>query len=72
MEDFRAKLPNLIARGFPSPDPDTGNFDLHAIERWCDARHGNLFGTGSTMQARDAANGTVVKDRITAMRAGGK
>ncbi len=33
---FHEKLPNLIARGFPPPDPDTGNFDLHAIDRWCD------------------------------------
>lgn len=62
LEDFNAKLPKLIDRGFPRPDPDTGNFDLHAIDRWCDARHGHLFGTGSTVQARDA--GDVFKDRI--------
>jgi len=29
---FPRKMPNLIARGFPPPDPDTGNFDLHAID----------------------------------------
>jgi len=25
---FADKLPNLFARGFPRPDPDTGNFDF--------------------------------------------
>jgi len=63
--EFDAVLPNLIARGFPKPDPDTGNFDLVAIDKWCDARHAYLFGNAS-MQARDAS--TVAKDRIEAMR----
>lgn len=65
--DFNARLANLIARGFPKADPDTGNFDLHAIDKWCDARHSHLFG-GVNMQARDA--GAVVDDRIAAMRRG--
>jgi hypothetical protein len=68
LAEFSAVLPNLIGRGFPRADPDTGNFDLHAIDRWCDARHTHLFGTGSEMQARDA--GTVAKDRIAMMRRG--
>ena len=70
LEEFTAALPNLVARGFPPSDPDTGNFDLHAIDRWCDARHRHLFGTGATMQARDA--GAVVKDRIASMRGTGR
>jgi hypothetical protein len=65
--DFDAALPNLLARGFPGPDPDTGNFDLQAIDRWCDARHSHLFGM-ATVQARDAS--TVAKGRIAAMRGG--
>jgi hypothetical protein len=64
---FHEKLPNLIARGFPPPDPDTGNFDLHAIDRWCDSRHAHLF-DGLLMQARDA--GSVAASRIAAMRGG--
>jgi hypothetical protein len=64
---FKAKLPNLIARGFPLPDADTGYFDLCAIDRWCDARHAHLFGDGSEMQARDAS--TIAKERIAKMRA---
>jgi hypothetical protein len=66
LADFRASLPNLIARGFPSPDPDTGNFDLVAVDKWCDARHPHLFGGSAQMQARDAS--TVARDRIDNMR----
>lgn len=65
--DFNARLAKLIARGFPKADPDTGNFDLHAIDRWCDARHSHLFG-GATLGARDAS--AVAGDRIANMRRG--
>lgn len=67
-EAFARALPNLVARGFPKQDPDTTNFDLAAIDRWCDARHPHLFGGGVEMGARDAR--TVVSDRIAMMRAG--
>jgi hypothetical protein len=66
--EFDAHYDNLIARGFPAPDPDTGNFDMHAVDRWCNARHPHLFG-GAVMQARDAS--TVAKERIEKMKAGG-
>src|SRR5262245_54316679 len=49
LAEFQAMLGNLLARGFPAADPDTGNYDLHAIDRWCDARHIHLFG-GAGMQ----------------------
>jgi hypothetical protein len=64
--EFNTLLPNLIARGFPRPDPDTGNFDMVAIDRWCDIRHRHLFGEGTDMLARDAS--TVAKDSIAKMR----
>src|SRR5262249_51970388 len=38
--EFHAKLPALLARGFPQPDPTTGMFDLAAIDEWMTARHG--------------------------------
>ena len=66
VEEFGRVLPNLIARGFPAPDPDTYNFDLVAIDRWCDARHRHLFGGYEAIQARDAS--TVVQDRIAQMK----
>ena len=65
---FDAAMPNLIARGFPRPDPDTGNLDLEAINRWCDSRHPHLFDPGTAGNgARNAAD--VVADRLAAMRA---
>jgi hypothetical protein len=64
--EFNAALPDLPARGFPQADPTTGNFDLAAIDRWCDARHPHLFGSGAAMQARDA--GDVVHDRLAKLR----
>jgi hypothetical protein len=39
MTEFQVKLPTLIARGFPQPDPTTGMFDLAAINQWMTARH---------------------------------
>lgn len=39
LERFLALLPRLLSRGFPPSDPDTGNYDLDAIDRWRAARH---------------------------------
>jgi hypothetical protein len=65
---FEACYPNLIARGFPPPDPDTGNFDMLAVDRWCDGRHPHLFGGSAIMQARDAS--AVARGRIEKMKSG--
>jgi hypothetical protein len=65
--ELEAVLSDLLARGFPQADPTTGNFDLAAIDRWCDARHPHLFG-GGAMQARDARD--VVQNRLAKLRAG--
>ena len=69
-EAFIAALPNLIARGFPKPDPDTANFDLDAIDAWRRARHPHLYSGRPEFAARDAT--TVAQDRIASMRAGAK
>jgi hypothetical protein len=66
--EFNAALPDLLKRGFPQADPTTGNFDLAAIDRWCDARHPHLFGGAAAMQARDAKD--VVQDRLAKLKAG--
>jgi hypothetical protein len=66
LAEFNAALPALRAGGFPQADPTTGNFDLAAIDRWCDARHPHLFGGGAVMQARDARD--VVQDRLAKLR----
>jgi hypothetical protein len=36
---FKEALPDLYRRGFPAPDPTTGNFDLQAIDEWRRSRH---------------------------------
>jgi hypothetical protein len=51
--EFEAVLPNLIERGFPKPNPDTGNFDLDAIDVWRRSRYPHLFLTEAP-RARDA------------------
>ncbi|WP_024341222.1 hypothetical protein [Bradyrhizobium japonicum] len=66
VDAFVAALPNLIARGFPKPDPDTGNFDIDAIDAWRRRRHPHLFAAGGEFGPVDAS--TVARDRIEAMR----
>lgn len=70
--EFIAILPRLMSRGFPSPDPDTGMFDLEAIDRWRRRRHPHLFPEDGALtplpSARDAAE--VVSGRLARMRGG--
>ncbi len=68
VEAFYVALPNLIARGFPKADPDTGNFDIDAMDAWRRARHPHLFTGRAEFGARDAS--TVAQDRIAIMRGG--
>jgi hypothetical protein len=44
VDKFNEVLPRLLARGFPAPDPDTGNFALEAIDQWRKLRTPQLFG----------------------------
>jgi hypothetical protein len=41
-EEFIKLLPNLFDRGFPRPDPDTGNYGLDAVDLWRRRRDGLL------------------------------
>jgi len=61
LREFADLLPRLEARGFPSPDPDTGNYDLKKIDEWMDNRS---IVTPRNF-ARDARE--VVDDRIERM-----
>lgn len=58
---FMARLPELLARGFPGPDPTTGCFDLKAVAAWQDRRSG-FKGHLPELTAVDAT--TVVKSRL--------
>jgi hypothetical protein len=44
LDEFNKRMPNLLLRGFPSADPDTGMFDLDAIDQWRKLRSPALFG----------------------------
>ena len=67
LTDFEALLPRLIGRGFPEPDPDTGNFDLDAIDAWRRTRHPHLFLT-EARRARDARSSS--QHALTGQRLG--
>jgi hypothetical protein len=70
LEAFRAALPSLTARGFPSADSTTGNFDLDAIDIWRRTRYPHLYPDRMTFAtaARDAKD--VVSDRLARLRGG--
>jgi hypothetical protein len=74
VEEFRQKLPDLLARGFPVPDPTTGNFDLDAIDVWRRSRNPHLFPQATQARlipgptARDAND--VVASRLARARGG--
>ncbi|WP_237480771.1 hypothetical protein [Lichenibacterium dinghuense] len=53
LPSFEDVLPRLRERGFPVPDPDTGHFDVKAIEDWMDRRSG----LAKVVEARDADAG---------------
>jgi hypothetical protein len=44
LDRFNEVLPRLLARGFPAVDPDTGMYDLEAINHWRKLRSATLFG----------------------------
>jgi hypothetical protein len=62
--EFEAVEARLYARGFPRPDPDTGLFDLKAVENWMDRRSGLT----SSSAPRDAT--IVVRSRLEALGGG--
>jgi hypothetical protein len=65
LEEFDDKLPALLARGFPPPDPTTGMFDLTAIDLWRASRFPHLTTLTRRDEAVDARE--VASDRISRM-----
>jgi hypothetical protein len=49
--EFERVLPQLLHRGFPLPDPDTGLFDLDAIDQWRKRRNSHLYPDSSALTA---------------------
>lgn len=64
LERFLELLPQLLRRGFPASDPDTGNYDLDAIDAWRSARHSRYL---QSVQSPAQSSG-VVSARLEAMR----
>ncbi len=70
---FREVLPNLLKRGFPAADPDTGMFDLDAIDMWRKSRHGQKSGlTGAPASEQPpAVSGMSMGERFAAKKRSG-
>jgi hypothetical protein len=60
LEQFRDKLPELSSRGFPSPDPTTGNYYLPAIDRWM-ARRFEPSACDSSKNDRDIISSRIAR-----------
>ena len=66
LEQFTALLPRLQSRGFPPSDPDTGNYDLDAVDAWRAARHRRLLPSQSVPEQSSG----LVASRLEQMRRG--
>jgi len=70
LDAFEKILPGLLARGFPRPDPMTGNFDLDAIDKWRRGRHPHLYDDRVTSPPVALNAKDVVGERIARLRDG--
>lgn len=71
LEQFERKLPELVKRGFPPPDPTTGMFDMDAINAWRKQRNKQLFQSSDLTPVTPARNADdVVRLRLTGGRGG--
>jgi hypothetical protein len=70
LPEFYAKLPDLRARGFPAPDPTTGNYDMDAITAWRKQRHPQVYGEQLTPVTTARNANDVVRARLAGGRGG--
>jgi hypothetical protein len=72
LAEFTAKLPALMDRGFPGPDPTTGMFDLEAIDLWRHGRHAHLFASRAlTTTPRPRDSDEIIDERLRRLAGGG-
>lgn len=68
---FESVLPQLQRRGFPLPDPDTGLYDLDAIDQWRKRRNPHLYpeigSVAAPQQAIDVSD--VFESRLAQIKA---
>ncbi|MEM8636136.1 MAG: hypothetical protein AAGF33_14275 [Pseudomonadota bacterium] len=43
VDEFGEMLPDLLKRGFPDPDPTTGNWGIEAVDKWRQLRDADLL-----------------------------
>ena len=69
---FETALPQLQQRGFPLPDPDTGLYDLDAIDQWRKRRNPHLYSDAASLTARPVARdvGDVFASRLAGLKHG--
>jgi hypothetical protein len=60
LDEFRAKLPELVRRGFPLADPTTGMFYLPAIDQWMASRF-KLTGDPASQDDRSLINDRIAR-----------
>jgi hypothetical protein len=70
IEAFQEKLPALLERKFPPPDPTTGNFDMDAINAWRRSRYPHLFREDLTPAPTARNADDVVRSRLAGARSG--
>lgn len=71
LDEFEACKFRLFSRGFPRPDPDTGMYDLEAVDRWRRSRHPRLHDELTAAPALDESrhpSGIGMGDRIRAAK----
>jgi hypothetical protein len=72
LEQFNAKLPEYMARGFPPADPTSGNYPLDTIEIWRHARYPQLHPQGPhlTLASPPRDANEIASERVARMRRG--
>lgn len=61
---FEALKDALFRRGFPRPDPDTGMYDLEAIDIWRRRRQPALYDLTPPANPEQALIGMSLRDRL--------
>ena len=70
VHSFEAKLPKLIAAGFPPPNRVTGNFPIEAIDAWRLAAFPQLLPERLTPPPPTRDVRSIVAEKVARLRSG--
>lgn len=68
LDAFRGVAKNLYRRGFPQPDPDTGNYHLPAIDAWLERQNPHLFPQASLTNTAPPNSDQLFADGLEELR----